>query len=108
MALPILAGVAVIIFLTLSIVTGFLGIQSRLVAGFTLAIAMFVAAAANWRIGKRLNGKPGRELIDAKTGERVLLQSRHDLFWIKMEYWSVPVAIAAFASLVMAILSTLK
>lgn len=108
MALPILAGTATAVFLILSVLTGALGIQSKLVAGFALALAMLVAAAANWRIGKRLNGKPPRELIDAKTGQRVLLQSRHDLFWIKMEYWSVPVALAALASLVMAILSAFK
>lgn len=60
---------------------------------------LFAAAAANWYVGKRLNGKPARELLDPATGERVLLTRRHSLFWIRMEYWSIPVAIAAFAPL---------
>ena len=41
-------------------------------------------------LGRKLNGKPARELIDAKTGERVLLKQRHTLFWIPMEWWAIP------------------
>ena len=60
---------------------------------------LFAAAAANWLIGKRLNGTPGRELVDPATGERVLLARQHKLFWIRMEYWSIPVAVMAFVPL---------
>jgi hypothetical protein len=58
-----------------------------------MAIGLFVAAAANWYAGKYFNSGPGRELFDPKTGQTVILKRRHDLFFIKMEYWSVPVAI---------------
>ena len=57
------------------------------------------AAAANWFIGKRLNSAPPRELLDPRTNERVLLYRRHKLFWIPMQYWSIPVAIAALVPL---------
>lgn len=64
-------------------------------AFLAFSVGLFSAAAANWFIGKRLNNTPGRELVDPKTGQRVLLTRRHKLFWIEMQYWSIPVAIAA-------------
>lgn len=68
-------------------------------AFLAFSAGLFAAAAANWFVGKRLNGKPGRELLDPATGERVLLTRRHSLFWIRMEYWSIPIAIAGFVPL---------
>ena len=62
---------------------------------FSLGLA--AAAWANWLVGRRLNGRPPRELLDPKTNERVLLYRRHKLFWINMEYWSVPVPLLALS-----------
>jgi hypothetical protein len=56
-----------------------------------IAIGLFAGAGANWLIGRKLNSKPPRELIDPKTNETVLLYRRHKLFWIPMQYWSFPV-----------------
>jgi hypothetical protein len=49
-------------------------------------LAMIPAAFAIWRLGKRWNG-PGRELVDAATGERVVLKRRDSLFFIPFEWW---------------------
>ena len=62
-------------------------------AFLAFSLGLFAAAGANWAVGRRLNSRPGRELVDPRTGERVLLQTRHRLFWIRMEYWSVPGAV---------------
>jgi membrane protein DedA with SNARE-associated domain len=82
------------------------GLQAALTAAGRpdLAFLAFFAggmagAAANWVIGRRLNGTPPRELLDPRTHERVLLYRRHKLFWIPMQYWSIPVAIAALVPL---------
>ncbi|MBN4098446.1 MULTISPECIES: hypothetical protein [Methylobacterium] len=48
-----------------------------------------VAAGFNWWLGTRLNGRPGRELLDPRTGQTVILRPRHTLFWIPMQYYSV-------------------
>lgn len=64
-----------------------------------VSLGLFAAAAANWLVGRRLNGTPPRELIDPATNQRVLLRRLHKLFWIRMEYWSIPVALAAFVPL---------
>lgn len=60
---------------------------------------LFAAAAVNWVVGKRMNATPARELVDPATGERLLLARTHRLFWIRMEYWSLPVALLAFVPL---------
>lgn len=67
---------------------------------------LWAGAAANWYAGKRRNSAPPRELLDTKTGERVLLARRHRLFWIQMEYWSIPVALPGLFWLVLAVLFT--
>lgn len=64
-----------------------------------ISFGLFAAAAVNWLVGWRLNGTPPRELIDPATNERVLLRRRHALFWVPMQYWSVPVALAALVPL---------
>ena len=68
-------------------------------AFLAFSAGLFTAAAVNWQIGRRLNSRPGRELLDPKTQQRVVLRRVHRLFWIKMEYWSVPVALAAMIPL---------
>lgn len=68
-------------------------------AFLAFSIGLFAAAAVNWIVGKRLNGAPGRELVDPATGERVVLKRRNTLFWIRMEYWSIPVALFALVPL---------
>ena len=59
--------------------------------------ALLAAAVVLWFLGRYLNGKPGRRLIDEETGEAFVLRPRHTLFWIRMEYWAVALAVLAFA-----------
>jgi hypothetical protein len=63
--------------------------------GLASIAVVLLAGAANWWLGRRLNGAPGRELIDARTGEHVVLKRRHALFWIPMQYWSALSLLAA-------------
>ena len=58
-------------------------------SGIGLALGLFVAAAVNWYAGRRLNGDPGRELVDRATGETVVLRRSHRLFFIPMQWWSL-------------------
>ncbi len=54
-----------------------------------VVLVWVVAAAFNWWLGTRLNNRPGRELVDSRTGQVVILRGRHTLFWIPMQYYSV-------------------
>jgi hypothetical protein len=59
--------------------------------GWPKLVAFVVAAIIIWPIGRAFNRKrPERELVDANTGERVVLSSGggHSLFFIPMEYWA--------------------
>ena len=68
--------------------------------GLGLVAGLLAAAVVNWFVGIRLNNRPGRELIDAKTGERVVLRRRHSLFFVPMQWWSVPLAAGAVIAFV--------
>jgi hypothetical protein len=63
-----------------------------------LTASLLAAAVANWFIGRWFNRVPPRELIDPNTGQTVLMKSKNDLFFIPMEYWSIPVAMLALLS----------
>lgn len=62
--------------------------------------ALFVVAASCWFLGRYLHQYGKRELIDTTTGQKVVLRSRHSLFFIPMEYWAVPLVLWAFYILV--------
>lgn len=53
-----------------------------------LIVGWLVAAGLNWLLGTRLNNGPARELVDPRTGQRIILRRRHTLFWIPMQYYS--------------------
>jgi hypothetical protein len=54
------------------------------------AFSLFLGALAVWFVGRKLNCGKGLELLNEKTGEKIVLKSKHTLFFIKMEYWSIP------------------
>lgn len=54
-----------------------------------VVLVWIAAAILNWMLGTRLNNRPGRELVDPRTDQVVVLRPRHTLFWIPMQYYSV-------------------
>lgn len=95
----LIAGAALVLGVLIDPVLARLGVPTPI----GVVLVWLAAAFANWALGTRLNARPGRELIDARTGERVILHSRHTLFWIPMQYYSVLMlllgALAAFGAL---------
>ena len=73
-------------------------LSPALPANSGIAIGLLLAALANGLIASRLNG-PGRELIDAQTGQRVVLRRRNSLFFIPMRYWTAVLLVLAVGSL---------
>ena len=63
-------------------------------------VALFVAAAATWFVGVKLNGGEDKELLDPETGQPVRLAApSHTLFFVPMQYWAIAlVAIAVVGS----------
>ncbi|WP_420139026.1 hypothetical protein [Sphingomonas sp.] len=103
LTLLILGIVTAVVTMLLQVIFMAIGLPQLVALG--LAPALLAAAALNWYVGKRMNNTPRRELIDSATGERVILQRRHTLFWIKMEYWSVPVALLGLVWLIVSIVA---
>ena len=52
-------------------------------------LILILSAISIWFVGKHLNGMPGKELVDPKTNEVVVLKPRHSLFWIPLQWFSV-------------------
>jgi hypothetical protein len=61
--------------------------------GWMIGGALLLAAVPVWFIGRRLNGRPGRTLVDQAMGQQVTLRAKHDLFFVKMEYWAPLLAV---------------
>ena len=63
------------------------------------SIGSLLGAGLCWPIGKYLNSKPGRIVIDEKTGQRIELKKIHSCFFIPFEYWAVIGVIASIVTL---------
>ncbi|BCM05077.1 hypothetical protein MAFF301560_44640 (plasmid) [Ralstonia solanacearum] len=63
------------------------------------ATLMVLSAAAIWHLGKVLNSRPGRVLVDPKTGQQVELKARHTLFWIPLQWTALLVVAFGVSSL---------
>ena len=68
---------------------------------YGIGLGFLLAAIANFLAGRKLND-PSKDkiVVDEKTGERIALKRRSTLFFIPMEYWSIPVAIIAVINLI--------
>ncbi len=56
--------------------------------GWPKLAAALVGAVSIWFLGRYLNSRGTRTLIDEETGEKVVLGNKHSLFFLKMEYWA--------------------
>jgi hypothetical protein len=54
-----------------------------------LASALIIAGGLIWMTDLYFFKKPGRTLVDEKTGERVTLLNRNDFFFIPMKWWGL-------------------
>ena len=59
--------------------------------GYAAGGGLLIGAVLNWFMGRRFNNPANdRELVDPRTGGRVMLKRRHSLFYVPMQYWSLP------------------
>lgn len=68
-------------------------------------LGLALSAPLIWWVGRALNRRPARVLVDRETGQEVALRPNHSLFFIRMEYWAVIVALGALVALVVALVS---
>ena len=61
--------------------------------------ALGLLGASCWFLGRYLNGKPAQTFIDETTGQEIKVKPRHELMFIKMEYWGVVYVVIGLALL---------
>jgi hypothetical protein len=62
--------------------------------------ALGITGASCWFLGRYLNGRPARIVTDPATGKEIKLKIRHELMFIKLEYWGLIFGGIALAILV--------
>ncbi len=66
---------------------------------FGTGVAMALAAFTIWDVGNRLNRVPDKVLIDPETNEEVAFKRKHTLFWIPMQWFSIPAFMLAMLAI---------
>lgn len=88
-------------FLVVLIPIVFLGVIGATTAThhmtYSIEVALILSAITLWFLGKKLNGAPGKVLIDPETNEEVVFKNKHTFFWIPMEWFAIVLAILAVA-----------
>ena len=59
-------------------------------------VALWLAGAGCWFLGRYLHSKPGRILVDKASGQEVTIKPNHSLFFIKLEYWGPILLVIGF------------
>jgi hypothetical protein len=70
-----------------------------------VGLAAIPAGITTWFAGKRMNGRPGRELVDPATGERVVLKDTHSLFFVPVEWWGPILVVAGVVFVIVGVTS---
>ncbi len=55
--------------------------------GWLILVALFSAGVIVFFLGRYLNLRPGKHLIDTDTGEEIEQRKSHTFFFIPMQYW---------------------
>ena len=69
-----------------------------------VAIAALASAPLVYLLGRRLDRRPGRTMVDKATGQEVVLRDSHTLFFVPMKYWAWLLAIVGLVVLVVGLL----
>ncbi|GAG37770.1 unnamed protein product [marine sediment metagenome] len=64
------------------------------------ALSLVVSGLICWFLGKYLDGRKGRTLIDKETGEEIRVGAANELFFIKMYLWGPILLIFAILALI--------
>ena len=51
-----------------------------------MAVMFIISGVMSWYLGKYINKPDGKVYIDAETGEKVMFNKKHSLFFIK---WNI-------------------
>ncbi len=84
--------------ITVKLLQAVLGVAYTASHAWPGALGTMIGAGLVYWLSVVLN-KPGRTLVDPQTGQTVVLQKRHTLFWIPMQYLAAILAVVALGML---------
>lgn len=85
-AVPFIAAAGIVVASTIAAI----GLGVEAVDRYFLAVTaagLALAAPVVWKLGRRLHRGAERTLVDAATGETVIISRRHTFYFLRMEYW---------------------
>lgn len=100
----VVIGIGFVAVLAGSLVGNVLGLGRETMAIATLGF-LVPAGVVTWFVGKRMNRSTERELVDQATGERVIVNNTHSLFFIRVEWWGLIMAVAGILAVVVLLIS---
>jgi hypothetical protein len=56
--------------------------------GIPKLLALWITAALTWLLATALAKQKGRPHYNSRTGQMVMVKTRHSLFFIPVEYWA--------------------
>lgn len=60
-----------------------------------LVVSLIVASLLSWFVGRYLAGRKAKTLVDKETGQEIVQEQNHALFFIKMHWWGPILAVIA-------------
>ena len=61
--------------------------------------ALLTSAVPVWLLGRNFHARPEEGRLDPNTKQSILIKSKHDLFWVELDYWGIMLAILGIAYL---------
>jgi len=58
-------------------------------SAWPMSLAFIIAGFICWFLGRYLNNRPGRKVVDKETGEELELRKTHSFFFIPFQYWGI-------------------
>ncbi|MCR5761849.1 MAG: hypothetical protein K6G00_00525 [Treponema sp.] len=65
-----------------------------------LSLSLIISGLICWFLGRYLNSRPGKIVIDKETGEGFELRKTHSFFFIPLQYWGVIYSILAIIAFI--------
>ncbi len=78
---------AIIVFIAMMFL--FISILPERYSDLSFVFSFFISGAFSWIFGNKWNKREERILIDEKSGQKFKFKSKHELFWIPLQYFGM-------------------
>ena len=65
------------------------GIEFYKSNNWAMPLVFALSSTIVFSLGRTLNSRPGKVVIDIETNQQIELKKTHSMFWIPLQYWAV-------------------